>query len=108
MRISRICAVTALAGLLAVLCLAPVASQEQDAGPTGPSPYDVVEGWHKPFAKQGFAHGGNSGLFVESRSEINADTPVIVVGQNGLKDQARVKVIIAAAGAAPAAPTSQG
>ena len=70
MRISRICAVTALTGLLAVLCLAPVASQEQDAGPTGPSPYDVVEGWHKPFAKQGFAHGGNSGLFVESPDRI--------------------------------------
>ena len=70
MRISRICAVTALTGLLAVLCLTPVASQEQDAGPTGPSPYDVVEGWHKPFAKQGFAHGGNSGLFVESPDRI--------------------------------------
>ena len=52
--------------------------------------------------------GYENGLFVESRSEINADTPVIVVGQNGLKDQARVKVISAAAGAAPAAPTSQG
>ena len=52
--------------------------------------------------------GYENGLFVESRSEINVDTPVIVVGQNGLKDQARVKVISAAAGAAPAAPTSQG
>ena len=39
--------------------------------------------------------------YVESVSAIAANTPVIVVGQNGLKDQARVKVVNAAAGAAP-------
>lgn len=39
-------------------------------GPIGPSPYDVVRGWHKPFAKQGFAFGGNSGLFAESPDRI--------------------------------------
>ena len=49
-------------------CPGPVASQ--DAGPTGPSPYNVVEGWHKPFAKQGFAFGGTSGVFAESPDRI--------------------------------------
>jgi len=39
-------------------------------GPIGPSPYDVVRGWHKPFAKQGFAFGGNSGLYAESPDRI--------------------------------------
>ncbi len=39
-------------------------------GPIGPSPYDVVRAWHKPFAKQGFAFGGNSGLYAESPDRI--------------------------------------
>lgn len=39
-------------------------------GPMGPSPYDVVRAWHKPFAKQGFAFGGNSGLYAESPDRI--------------------------------------
>jgi hypothetical protein len=68
MRNSGISTVAALSGVLAVLCLARVASQE--SGPTDPSPYDVVEAWHKPFAKPGFAHGGNSGLFAESPDRI--------------------------------------
>ena len=68
MRNSRFHAVTTLAGLLAVSLPGPVSSQ--DLGPIGPSPYDVVEGWHKPFAKQGFAFGGNSGVFAESPDRI--------------------------------------
>ena len=32
-------------------------------GPVGPSPYEVVRGWHKPFAQTGYAFGGNSGVF---------------------------------------------
>ena len=39
-------------------------------GPTGPSPYDVVRAWHKPFAAPGFAFGGNSGVFAESPDRI--------------------------------------
>ncbi|HYE87041.1 MAG TPA: hypothetical protein VEA16_11845 [Vicinamibacterales bacterium] len=39
-------------------------------GPVGPSPYDVVSGWHKPFADPGFAFGGNSGVFAESPDRI--------------------------------------
>ena len=41
-----------------------------DIGPVGPSPYDVVRAWHKPFAKQGFALGGNSGIWAESLDRI--------------------------------------
>jgi NHL repeat len=46
------------------------------SGPVGPSPYDIVRDWAKPFAAPGFAFGGNSGVFV--------DTPDrIVVAQRG-------------------------
>lgn len=60
-------------GILVVLVLAgmtpcPVLSQE--LGPIGSSPYDVVEGWLKPYAGEGFAFGGNSGVFVESLDRI--------------------------------------
>ena len=40
------------------------------SGPVGPSPYDNVRGWHKPFAEPGFAFGGNSGVFAESPNRI--------------------------------------
>lgn len=39
-------------------------------GPTGPSPYEVVRGWHKPFSGVGYAFGGNSGVFAESPDRI--------------------------------------
>ncbi len=68
MRNSRLLPVSTLTGLLAALLSGPVSSQ--DSGPTGPSPYDIVEGWHKPFAKQGFAFGGTSGVFAESPDRI--------------------------------------
>ncbi len=51
-------------GLLA----GPVSSQ--DVGPTGPIPYDIVEGWAKPFAGEGFAFGGNAGVYAESPDRI--------------------------------------
>jgi sugar lactone lactonase YvrE len=44
--------------------------QAAATGPVGPSPYDVVRGWHKPFAEPGFAFGGNSGVFAESPNRI--------------------------------------
>ena len=50
----------------ALLAQAPPA----ESGPIGPSPYDVVRGWHKPFAQSGFAFGGNSGVFAESPTRI--------------------------------------
>src|SRR5688572_24703052 len=40
------------------------------SGPVGPSPYDVVRGWHKPFSEPGFAFGGNSGVFAETPDRI--------------------------------------
>ena len=65
---SKIPTVSILTGLLVGLLFGPASSQ--DLGPIGPSPYDVIEGWHKPFAKQGFAFGGNSGVFAESPDRI--------------------------------------
>jgi hypothetical protein len=47
------------------------------SGPEGPSPYNVIRGWHKPFSEPGFAFGGNSGVFAES------------IGINVLQDAAR-------------------
>ena len=55
--------------LLPVLFVADHATS-QELGPIGPSPYDVVEGWHKPFAAEGVAFGGNSGVFAESPDRI--------------------------------------
>ncbi len=49
---------------------APAAAPAADPGPVGPSPYDVVRAWHKPFAAPGFAFGGNSGVFAESADRI--------------------------------------
>jgi hypothetical protein len=42
----------------------------QATGPVGPSPYEVVRGWHKPFSEPGYAFGGNSGIFAESPNRI--------------------------------------
>ncbi len=71
------------AALLALVTLAPRLGAETPTaqtpapaapavimGPTGPSPYEVVRGWHKPFAAPGFAFGGNSGVFAESPDRI--------------------------------------
>jgi hypothetical protein len=41
-----------------------------DLSKVGPSPYDIISGWHKPFARPGFAFGGNSGIFAESPDRI--------------------------------------
>ena len=68
MQITRL---LAAASLVVVSLAGPASSQEEvDIGPVGPSPYDVVRAWHKPFAKQGFAHGGNSGIWAESPDRI--------------------------------------
>ena len=47
-----------------------IRAQGVPEGPVGPSPYDVVRGWHQPFAEPGFAFGGNSGVFAESPDRI--------------------------------------
>ena len=75
MRMMRI-----LARSIAILVLAgttqTLLAQDVEPGPVGPSPYDVIRGWHKPFAGDGYAFGGNSGVFVESPDRI-------FVGQRG-------------------------
>ncbi len=59
------------AALLALVVSVPgLVAQAALSGPVGPSPYDVVRGWHKPFAQPGFAFGGNSGVFAESPNRI--------------------------------------
>jgi hypothetical protein len=61
----------ALLGLIATVpALIAQTTQAVISGPVGPSPYDVVRGWHKPFAEPGFAFGGNSGVFAESPDRI--------------------------------------
>tara|TARA_B100001123_G_scaffold51436_4_gene53399 strand:+ start:4600 stop:5730 length:1131 start_codon:yes stop_codon:yes gene_type:complete len=56
--------------ILAFIVLSIDWLSSQDLGPIGPSPYDVVADWHKPFAEEGFAFGGNSGVFAESPDRI--------------------------------------
>ena len=65
-------AISMLLAALGAGVLAPVTAQNVVVldGPIGPSPYDVVRGWHKPFAAPGFAFGGNSGVFAESPDRI--------------------------------------
>jgi NHL repeat len=66
-------AATSLALLALSASVPPLLAQVTQAvmtGPVGPSPYDVVRGWHKPFAQPGFAFGGNSGVFAESPNRI--------------------------------------
>ena len=61
----RILLAVALGGILA----SPAPAQDL-LGPSEPLPYEPVEGWLKPFAGEGFAFGGNSGVFVESPDRI--------------------------------------
>lgn len=66
-------AVTALIGSTLTACAdEPQGAPQQEVvlGPVGPSPYDVVSGWHEPFAEEGYAFGGNSGVFAESPDRI--------------------------------------
>ena len=56
---------------LTLSALAPtLLAQDALKGPVGPSPYTVVTGWHEPFAVEGYAFGGDSGIFAESPDRI--------------------------------------
>ena len=76
----------ATAAFVTAMAMAPamLAQTAVPEGPIGPSPYNVVRGWQKPFAEPGFAFGGNSGVFAESpdrifiaqRGEFQLPTPV--------------------------------
>jgi len=70
-RLTRLAGVAVIAGAaLVASAVPPLGAQTPDLGPTGPSPYTIVRGWHKPFADRGFAFGGNSGVFAESPDRI--------------------------------------
>ncbi len=56
--------------LAILLSVSTYAQQGNARGPIGPSPYDIVSLWHKPFAEPGFAFGGNSGVWAESKDRI--------------------------------------
>ncbi len=63
-----------VAALLALVASVPALLAQSTpgviSGPVGPSPYDIVRGWHKPFSEPGFTFGGNSGVFAESPNRI--------------------------------------
>lgn len=63
---------TALALTLASGLTGMPAAAQQDLTqqPNGPSPYEVIHLWHDPFAEDGYAFGGNSGVFAESPDRI--------------------------------------
>jgi len=67
-RIPAFAATLALAA--SVPALMAQSPKAEITGPTGPSPYDIIRGWQKPFAQPGFAFGGNSGVFAESPDRI--------------------------------------
>ena len=49
------------------LMAAPAVMQDM---PVGASPYDVVDGWLKPFASSGHSFGATSAVFAESPDRI--------------------------------------
>jgi hypothetical protein len=69
MKMPKRTAVAALTALTLGLTLTPVIthlhaqSPAVISGPVGPSPYNVIRYWQKPFSETGFAFGGNSGVF---------------------------------------------
>ena len=57
------------AAVVTLLSLSAGPALSQDAGPIGPSPYEAVEGWLKPF-DQGFTFGGNVGVQPDTPNRI--------------------------------------
>jgi len=57
--------------LLSIMFSGQLLAQQGNArGPMIESPYDIQSLWHKPFAEQGYAFGGNSGVWAESADRI--------------------------------------
>ena len=69
-QISRTVAASALLMLVGQVSTLGAQSTGPIEGPVGPSPYNIISGWHKPFAEEGFAFGGSSGVFSESPNRI--------------------------------------
>ena len=57
------------AAVLTVLSLSAGSASAQDPGPIGPSPYEAVDGWLKPF-DEGFTFGGNVGVQPDTPNRI--------------------------------------
>jgi DNA-binding beta-propeller fold protein YncE len=55
--------------VLAVMSLSARTGWSQDLGPVGPSPYEAVDGWLKPF-DEGFTFGGNVGVQPDTPNRI--------------------------------------
>lgn len=55
---------------LLVLLLPATLTAQEAAREYDPSPYRIISHWHKPFANEFFAFGGNSGLYAESPDRI--------------------------------------
>lgn len=66
--IKRVVLSAAMLALLGQTALSSAA--EVIMGPVGPSPYEILPYWHKPFADKGFAFGGSSGVFAETPDHI--------------------------------------
>ena len=69
-QISRTVAASVLLMLIGQVSTLGAQSTGPIEGPVGPSPYNIISGWHKPFAEEGFAFGGSSGVFAESPNRI--------------------------------------
>ena len=69
-QISRTVVASALLMLVGQVSTLGAQSTGPIEGPVGPSPYNIISGWHKPFAEEGFAFGGSSGVFAESPNRI--------------------------------------
>ena len=69
-QISRTVAASVLLMLIGQVSTLGAQSTGPIEGPVGPSPYSIISGWHKPFAEEGFAFGGSSGVFAESPNRI--------------------------------------
>jgi DNA-binding beta-propeller fold protein YncE len=55
--------------VLVVMSLSAGSAWSQDLGPIGPSPYEAVDGWLKPF-DEGFTFGGNVGVQPDTPNRI--------------------------------------
>jgi len=56
--------------LVWVAAAVSLSAQTQKGGEDTTGPYDVVDGWMKPFARQGYIQGSQGGVFAESPNRI--------------------------------------
>ena len=61
--------VTRCLAVLTFVSLSAGSAWSQEPGPIGPSPYEAVDGWLKPF-DEGFTFGGNVGVQPDTPNRI--------------------------------------